>query len=80
MQFVDEQDGRPLEVRCQGLQERSVDQELVREDVGLKAFSIRHARGFGDADLDHLASVVPLVDCGRHVQALITLEADQAPP
>ena len=57
-----------------------MDQELVREDVGLEACSIRHARRFGDPDLDHLTRVVPLVDGGRHVQTLITLQADQAPP
>ena len=56
-----------------------MDQELVREDVGLEAGPIRHTRRFGNPDLDHLARVVPLIDGRRHVQTLVTLESDQAP-
>ena len=36
------------------------------------------ARGFGEADLDHLPRHVPFVGGLRHVQALVALQAQQA--
>ena len=41
--------------------------------------AILHALRFGQADLDHLAGVVPLVDRRGDVEAFVALQADQRP-
>ena len=55
---------------AQGLEHRPLDQELVAVDVD--------RRLAGLADREHLARVVPLVERGRGVDALVALQADQA--
>src|SRR6202050_3709403 len=39
--------------------------------------AILPAAGLGAADRDHLRGVIPLVDGGRHIEALVTLQADE---
>ena len=45
----------------------------------LELLAVMLAFRFGDADRDHLRGVIPFVNRRRDVEALVTLEADQAP-
>ena len=47
------------------------------EDVVLDAVLVVLARGFGEPDRHHLRGIVPFVDRGRDVEALVALQADQ---
>ena len=46
----------------------------VREDVVRELVALDAARGFGEADLDHLPRIVPLVDRRRGVEAFVALQ------
>src|SRR5829696_4903850 len=59
------------------LQQRTADKELAVVEVALDAFPIFAAEGFGGADVEELARVVPLVDSLVDVYALVALQADE---
>ena len=44
----------------------------------LGPLAVVRAFGLGDADRNHLGGVVPLVNCRRHIEALVALQADEA--
>ena len=79
VELVDQQDRRALGMRLQRLEQRTADQEPLVEDVGRELAAVVHALRLGQADLDHLAGVVPLVDRRGDVEALVALQADQRP-
>src|SRR5207302_1846292 len=60
----------------EGLQKRALDQEFGPEDV-VSLGAVDLATGLQQADLEHLAGIVPLVDRGVDVQPLVALEANQ---
>ena len=64
--------------RLQRLQQRPLQQESRGEDVVRELARVDAARGLGEADLDHLPRVVPLVDRARDVEAFVALQADRA--
>ena len=74
--LVDEQDRRDAVVRLERLEERPADQEVRAEDV-VRVRPLGLAAGLEQADLEHLARVVPLVDGRVDVQALVALEPDE---
>ena len=62
--------------RLERLEERPADQEVGAEDVvGGRLLGL--AARLEQPDLEHLARVVPLVDRGVDVEALVALEPDQ---
>jgi hypothetical protein len=61
----------------QRLQQRTAYQELAVVEVALDAFPIFAAEGFGGANVEELAGVVPLVDGLVDVYALVALQADE---
>ena len=77
--LVDQQHRRAGGVGLERLQQRALDQEALREHVVLEPRAIVLAFGLGDADGDHLRGVVPLVDRGGDIEALIALQPDQPP-
>jgi hypothetical protein len=77
VELVDQQDGRAGFVGFERLQQRAADEEAGVVDVAGEALAVVDALGFGQADLDHLARVVPFVDGGGDVEALVALEADE---
>ena len=79
VQFVDQQHRRAVDLRLQRLQQRPLDQEAVGEDRALDLAAILLGR-LGEADLDHLARVIPLVDGRGDVEPLVALQADQPAP
>ncbi len=79
IELVDEQDRSAAGRRLEGLQQRPLDQELPGEDVLGQSLAVGVATRLRQADLEHLAGIVPLVDGRGHVQPLVALEADQPP-
>ena len=75
--LVDQQDRGDAVGRSERLQERTSDQEVVSEDV-VRARVLGLATRLEQADLEHLPRVVPLVDRGVDVEALVALEPDEA--
>ena len=69
--------GAPAGVGLERLQQRPLDQEALGEHVVLEPLAVVLAFGLGDADRDHLRGVVPLVDRGGDVEALVALQPDQ---
>ena len=70
--------GAPAGVGLQRLQQRPLDQEAARRTRRARCRSRSMlAFGLGEPDRDHLRGVVPLVDRGRDVEALVALQADQ---
>ena len=61
----------------QRLQQRTAYQELPVVEVALDAFPIFAPKGFGGADVEELARVIPLVDGLVDVYALVALQADE---
>ena len=80
VQLVDQQHRRALRIGLEGLQQRPFDEEAVREDIVLDGFAVFFSGRLGEPDLDHLVGIVPLVDGGGDVEALVTLQAQQAAP
>ena len=77
--LVDEQDRRAAFVSLQCLQQGPLEEEARIEDVvGVRVGEL--ALRLQQADLQHLARVVPLVDRRVDVQALVALEADEPGP
>ncbi len=75
--LVDQEDRGDAIVALERLEERPSDQEVATEDV-VGGRPVRLAAGLEQPDLQHLARVVPLVDRGVDVEALVALEPDQA--
>src|SRR5215204_4332641 len=75
--LVYEQHGRHRPPVLQRLQERTAYQELAVVEVALDAFLIFTSEGFGGADVEELAGVVPFVDGLVDVYALVALETDK---
>ena len=75
--LVDQQHRRAAPVGLQRLQQRALDEEPLAEDVPGQRPAAATLR-FGHADGQHLRGVVPLVDGGRRVQPLVTLQAEKA--
>src|ERR687889_1609628 len=75
--LVYEQHWRHRPTMLQRLQQRTAYQELAVVEVALDAFPIFAAEGFGGANVEELAGVVPLVDCLVDVYALVALQADE---
>jgi hypothetical protein len=69
--------GAPVSLGLQRLQQRPADEEARGVDVVGQPLAVVHALGFGQPDLDHLARVVPFVDGGGDVEALVALQADE---
>jgi hypothetical protein len=74
--LVDQQDRRHAIGRFERLEERPPNQEVRPEDVVGSRLVCLAAR-LEQADLEHLARIVPLVDGGVDVEALVALEPDQ---
>ena len=77
VELVDQQHRRAGGIRLERLQQRPLDQEALGEHVVLDALAVVLALRLGGADRDHLRGVVPLVDRGRDVEALVALQPDQ---
>jgi hypothetical protein len=78
--LVDEQDRRlAVGAGLEGLEQRPLDEELGAEDV-VGGGVVGLAASLEQPNLEHLARVVPLVDRGVDVEALVALEADEPRP
>ena len=75
--LVDQQHRRAGDVRLQRLQQRPLDQKALRKHVVFEPLAIVLAFGLGDADGDHLRRVVPFIDGGGDIEALVALQPDQ---
>ena len=75
--LVDQQHRRAGGVGLERLQQRPLDQKALGEHVALEPRAVVLAFGLGGADRDHLRGVVPLIDGGGDVEALVALQADQ---
>ena len=78
--LVDQQHRRAARRRLQRLQQRAADQVAFSEDVTFERSAVAIAGGLGEADRHHLRRIVPLVDRGCDVEALVALQADQLAP
>ena len=74
--LVDEQDRGLAVGGLEGLEQRPPQQERGREDV-VGPSGIEPALRLEQPDLQHLTRVVPLVDRGADVEALVALQADE---
>ena len=77
VELVDEEHGGARGIALERLQERALMRKLSPKMSCAEALALALA-GLGQADFDHLARIVPLIDGRRHVQALVALEADEA--
>ena len=77
VELVDQQHRRAGSVGLQRLQQRPLDQEPLGEHVVLEPVAVVLAFGLGEADGDHLRGVIPLIDRGGDVEALVALQPDQ---
>ena len=80
VELVDQQHRRAGRIGLERLQQRTLDQEALGEDVVLEPLAIVLALRLGDADRDHLRGVVPFVDRRRDVEPFVALQPDQAAP
>ena len=80
VELVDQQHRRAGRIGLERLQERPLDQEALGEHVVLEPPAVVRAFRLGDADGDHLRSVVPLVDRGGDVETLVALQPDEPAP
>src|SRR5712672_878001 len=74
VQFVDQQHRRRTFLAFERLHQRPLDEETLGENVFGDRVPGSPFR-FGQPDLDHLARIVPLVDGGGYVEALVALQA-----
>src|SRR5918997_881736 len=75
--LVYEQHGRHRTAMLKRLQQRTAGKELAVVEVALDAFPVFAPKGFGGADVEELARVIPLVDGLIDVYALVALQADE---
>ena len=78
VELVDQQDRRAARIGLQRLEQGPLDEEALRIDVAAQALAAAVAGGLGQADLHHLAGIIPLIDRRRDVEPLIALQAHQA--
>ena len=76
--FIDKEHRRAGGIGLERLQQRPLDQEALREDVVLEPRAVLVALGLGDADGDHLRGIIPFIDRGCDVEALVALQPDEA--
>ena len=78
VELVDQQHRGAGEIRLQRLQQRALDQKPVGKDRALDLAAVLVGR-LGEADLDHLPRVIPLIDRRGDVEPLVALQPDQPP-
>ncbi len=78
VELVDQQHRRARGVRLQRLQQRALDEEAIGKNVAGNPLAVGCAFGLRQPDGDHLRRVVPFVHGGSDVEALVTLQPDQA--
>ena len=66
-------------VGLERLEQRALEQEALAVDVVRDRAGAERAADLGEADLEHLARVVPLVERRGDVEALVALQADEPP-
>src|SRR5215210_1556056 len=71
--LVDEEDGSALVSGVDRLQERSLEEELLGEEIVADRLPALATGRFDGAQIEHLAWVIPLVDRGRRVESFIAL-------
>jgi hypothetical protein len=59
------------------LEDGTPDEEALGEDVARERLAIDFALRLGEANLDHLPRVVPLIHRGGRVESLVALQADK---
>src|SRR6185437_3709099 len=67
------------ELGLERLQQRALDEKALGENLLLDRVAALRA-ALGQADLDHLPRIIPLIDRRGDVEALIALEANEPPP
>jgi len=77
IQLVDEQHRRAPRLGLERLQEWPGDEEALAEDVLLECRFVCRSARFGQANLEHLLGVVPLVHRRGHVEALVALQPNE---
>ncbi len=75
--LVDQQHRRAGHARLHRLQKRPLDEIALREDVVLDPLLVVFAGRLGEPDRHHLRRIVPLVDGGGDVEALVALQTDE---
>ena len=75
--LVDQQHRSTGRIGFERLEQRPLDQEALGKHVVLDALAVALAFRFGEPNGDHLRAVVPLIDGGRNIEALVALQADQ---
>ena len=75
--LVDQQHRRAGGVGLERLKQRALDQKALGKHVVFEPVAVMLAFGLGDADGDHLRGVIPLIDRGGDVEALVALQPDQ---
>ena len=75
--LVDQEHRSAVNAGLEGLQERTLDEIALREDVVLDAILVMLAGGFGQPDRHHLGGIVPFIDRARDVEAFVALKTDQ---
>ena len=76
VEFVDQQYRRAGDIRLQRLQQRPLDQKPVGKNRALDLAAVLLGR-LGEADLDHLAGIVPFVDRRGDVEPFVALQPNQ---
>ena len=76
--LVDQQDRRAEGIGLKRREQRTLDQKALAENILGRRIALGSA-ALGQANRQHLRSVVPLIDGGRCVEALIALQAEEPP-
>ena len=80
VQLIDQKDRSTVQGWLKRLEDRALDQEPFIENRFGQIGMFRVSGGFRNPDFDHLGLVVPFIDGGGDVEALVTLKADQVAP
>ena len=76
--LVNQQDRRAEGIGLKRREQRTLDQKALAENILGQGVALGSA-ALGQADRQHLRSVVPLIDGGRCVEALVALQAEESP-
>ncbi len=79
VELVDQEHRRAVRIGLERLEQRPLDQEILREHVVGEPVAVDVALRLGEADRDHLRGVVPFIDGGGDVESLVALQPDQPP-
>ena len=79
VELVDQQHRRPGRIGLERFEHRPLDQKSLGEDIVREPRTVGDAFRLGGLDLDHLGRVVPFVYGAGHIEALVALQAHQAP-